>query len=237
MDQRLLEGPSSLDGARELLCRFGQATARPHITLSLAPPSKNRRAEKSHEIRLRLGTSSHHHTYTSHRMAKGLRSSRNKKNNQTLSKRVFAPVEAARNERLSAKLLALAQEAKAPKEEMDIEKGTQKTCHRHLETATDMISTETADKDSGAAAEGTPSLSIPIPKSIASPTQLLTPPSTPPSTQETSATPILDGAGQLVVAEEQLFYHLLGASTDIMGFNEAGDLCLSFNTSSPSSDT
>ena len=54
-------------------------------------------------------------------MAKGLRSSRNKKNNQSLSKRVFAPVEAARNERLSAKLLALAQEARAPKEEMDIE--------------------------------------------------------------------------------------------------------------------
>lgn len=47
----------------------------------------------------------------------------------------------------------------------------------------------------------------------------------------------MDRAGQLVVAEEQLFYHLLGASTDIMGFNKAGDLCLSFSTSSPSSDT
>jgi hypothetical protein len=62
---------------------------------------------------------------TSHKMAKGLRASRTKKNNQALSKRVFGPVEAARNERLSAKLLALAQQPKAPREEMEIEKGKQ----------------------------------------------------------------------------------------------------------------
>jgi hypothetical protein len=58
-------------------------------------------------------------------MAKGLRASRTKKNNQALSKRVFGPVEAARNERLSAKLLALAQQPKAPREEMEIENGRQ----------------------------------------------------------------------------------------------------------------
>ncbi|KAL1590659.1 hypothetical protein WHR41_00577 [Cladosporium halotolerans] len=67
-------------------------------------------------------------------MAKGLRASRNKKNNQALSKRVFAPVEAARNERLSAKLLELARQPKAPKEEMEIEQ-------------------DSSDKKSGAAAE------------------------------------------------------------------------------------
>lgn len=47
-------------------------------------------------------------------MAKSARASTIKKNNSALKKRVFGPVEAARNERLSAKLLEL---AKAPKEE------------------------------------------------------------------------------------------------------------------------
>ncbi|KAM0699993.1 hypothetical protein Q7P36_000204 [Cladosporium allicinum] len=142
-------------------------------------------------------------------MAKGLRASRTKKNNQALSKRVFGPVEAARNERLSAKLLALAQQPKAPREEMEIEK-------------------ESADKDSGAAAEGTPSLSIPIPQSFTSNSRdhafLLTPPSTPPLDNNMPATPILDRAGQLAMAQEQLFYHMLGASSDVLGFDEDGDL-------------
>ncbi|GAB7322810.1 hypothetical protein MBLNU13_g05379t1 [Cladosporium sp. NU13] len=145
-------------------------------------------------------------------MAKGLRASRTKKNNQALSKRVFGPVEAARNERLSAKLLALAQQPKAPREEMEIEK-------------------DTADKE--ATAEGTPSLSIPIPKSIASKDhhhQLLTPPSTPPTSNNTPTNPILDRAGQHAMAQEQLFFHLLGASSDILGFDEGGDLRLAFNT-------
>ncbi|EME81934.1 uncharacterized protein MYCFIDRAFT_207989 [Pseudocercospora fijiensis CIRAD86] len=52
-------------------------------------------------------------------MGSSARASRIKKNNSALKKRVFGPVEQARNERLSAKLLAL---AKAPKDEkMDIE--------------------------------------------------------------------------------------------------------------------
>ncbi|KAF7189958.1 hypothetical protein HII31_08780 [Pseudocercospora fuligena] len=52
-------------------------------------------------------------------MGSSARASRIKKNNSALKKRVFGPVEQARNERLSAKLLAL---AKAPKEEkMDVE--------------------------------------------------------------------------------------------------------------------
>jgi hypothetical protein len=39
------------------------------------------------------------------------------------------------------------------------------------------------------------------------------------------------------MAREQLFYHLLGASSDILGFDEEGDLRLAFNTSAASSDT
>jgi hypothetical protein len=172
-------------------------------------------------------------------MAKGLRASRTKKNNQALSKRVFGPVEAARNERLSAKLLALAQQPKAPKAEMEIEKlGMHTRHHVPQSTTSDKLSTDSMD--SGAAAEGTPSLSIPIPKSIVFNDhhhQLLTPPSTPPTSNNTPANPILDRAGQEAMAREQLFYHLLGASSDILGFDEGGDLHLAFNTSATSPDT
>jgi hypothetical protein len=176
---------------------------------------------------------------TSHEMAKGLRASRTKKNNQALSKRVFGPVEAARNERLSAKLLALAQQPKAPKAEMEIEKLGMHTRH-HVSQSTTSDKFTTDSTDSGAAAEGTPSLSIPIPKSIVFNDhhhQLLTPPSTPPTSNNTPANPILDRAGQEAMAREQLFYHLLGASSDILGFDEGGDLHLAFNTSATSHDT
>jgi hypothetical protein len=173
-------------------------------------------------------------------MAKGLRASRTKKNNQALSKRVFGPVEAARNERLSAKLLALAQQPKAPKEEMEIENGTE--IRHHFNTtgaAADRSCPDTADKE--ATAEGTPSLSIPIPKGIAfndhHHQQLLTPPSTPPTSNNTPANPILDRASQHAMAQEQLFFHLLGASSDILGFDEEGDLRLAFHTDTPSSET
>lgn len=54
-------------------------------------------------------------------MAKSSRASRIKKNNQALKKRVFDPVETARNERLSAKLLELAKTSKEKEEEMQVE--------------------------------------------------------------------------------------------------------------------
>lgn len=172
-------------------------------------------------------------------MAKGLRASRTKKNNQALSKRVFGPVEAARNERLSAKLLALAQQPKAPREEMEIEKGMHTRRHASKPVAAADITLSEADKE--ATAEGTPSLSIPIPKGIAfndqHHQQLLTPPSTPPSSNNTPTNPILDRAGQHAMAQEELFFHLLGASSDILGFDEEGDLRLAFNTETPSSET
>lgn len=49
-------------------------------------------------------------------MAKGLRSSRIKSNKRALAKKVFAPVEDARTERLSFKLQQLAAEPKPTKE-------------------------------------------------------------------------------------------------------------------------
>lgn len=54
-------------------------------------------------------------------MAKSSRSSAIKKNNQNLKKKVFGPVETARNERQNAKLLELAQQPKPLKAEMEVE--------------------------------------------------------------------------------------------------------------------
>ncbi|EMC96929.1 hypothetical protein BAUCODRAFT_147125 [Baudoinia panamericana UAMH 10762] len=53
-------------------------------------------------------------------MAKSARASRVKTNNTALRKKVFGPVETARNKRLNAKLLELAQQAKPQRSEMDV---------------------------------------------------------------------------------------------------------------------
>jgi hypothetical protein len=58
-------------------------------------------------------------------MAKGARASTKKANNAKLKSRVFGPVEAARTERLSAKLLELVSQPKPKQEDalMDTEEG------------------------------------------------------------------------------------------------------------------
>jgi len=61
-------------------------------------------------------------------MAKSARSSTNKSNNQKLKSRVFGPVEKARTERLSAKLLELASAPRpAQKDEGDVTMETEKS--------------------------------------------------------------------------------------------------------------
>lgn len=54
-------------------------------------------------------------------MAKGARASTKKANNARLKAGVFGPVESARNERLSAKLLELASKPKPKKDEAVME--------------------------------------------------------------------------------------------------------------------
>ncbi|KAK5166234.1 uncharacterized protein LTR77_008495 [Saxophila tyrrhenica] len=54
-------------------------------------------------------------------MAKSARASVKKRNNQALKRKVFGPAETARNDRLSAKLMELAQQPKPPRPEMDVE--------------------------------------------------------------------------------------------------------------------
>lgn len=73
------------------------------------------------------------------------------------------------------------------------------------------------------------SLSIPIPASFlhGNDQGLPTPPDTPPA-DATTTFPVLDIPAQKDLAKELLFFHLLGASTDIVGFAPNGDLELSF---------
>ena len=144
-------------------------------------------------------------------------------------------------ERQNAKLLELAQQPKPPRAEMEIEQGMSPRAHDHNTTSIvkeTFLLTSRADatKNDEKSAEGTPSpsLSIPIPKSLLSPpNQLPTPPSTPPSDNPMDE-PILDRAGQKALAQEQLFYHLLGASSDILGFDVGGDIRLAFTSRSTS---
>lgn len=146
-------------------------------------------------------------------MAKGSRSSVRKTNNQALKARVFGPVETARTERLSQKLLELAQQPRPQKNEMDVEKDGQRT-QPHIVSAqaptnipTEPENTDAQEKAPADQAEGSSkcfSWSIP-PSLLAS------------SKNDTQNT-----------AEDEVFYHLLGLSGDIAGSTAQGNLSLRF---------
>lgn len=146
-------------------------------------------------------------------MAKGARSSVRKTNNQNLKAKVFGPVETARTERLSQKLLELAQQPQPPKNEMEVEKDGERTrSFRHLpqlptDTPTEPENNAAQEKAPAAQAEGSSKcFTWPIPPSLLA--------STNPTKQH--------------MAEEEVFYHFLGLSGDITGFTTEGDLGLHF---------
>jgi hypothetical protein len=171
-------------------------------------------------------------------MAKSARASGIKKNKQALKKRVFGPVEIARNERLSAKLLALAKQPKPEREEMDVQLECRAPAalkeRMQEDLNTDVILDSAAEKKSSKKSKsdidpasnaegGMPSLSANSPlssmllRSLSPHTaiagqQLQTPPPTPPDS------PRLED-----IAHEH-FYLALGLSTDIDGFTNTGEL-------------
>lgn len=186
-------------------------------------------------------------------MAKGARSSIRKNNNTKLKARVFGPVENARTQRLSAKLLELASQPKAPKFEMEVEEPTGK---RFLHSQQHIFATRSTDfypqdakpadsetKQTSNADGASSSLSIPIPKSLACDTAaataavtLLTPPPSPPIPAAVFLGPSSRTANKQL-ADERLFFHLLGVSTDIQGFDVDGNLSLGFGVASDSSSS
>ncbi|THW43341.1 hypothetical protein D6C83_04230 [Aureobasidium pullulans] len=161
-------------------------------------------------------------------MGKGLRSSVNKTNNRKLKKNVFGPVETARTERLSQKLMELASQPKPPKSEMEVEESSD--------------SKQAESEAKAANANGAlNALAIPVPKSLAhqcpataaASMNMLTPPPTPPLDISDFSKPSIRSAHRHY-ADEQLFFHLLGVSTDIHGFDTFGNICLGFGSDSES---
>ncbi|THY05394.1 hypothetical protein D6D03_03067 [Aureobasidium pullulans] len=161
-------------------------------------------------------------------MGKGLRSSVNKTNNRKLKKNVFGPVETARTERLSQKLMELASQPKPPKSEMEVEEsGDSKQAESEAKAAN--------------ANGALNALAIPVPQSLAhqcpataaASMNMLTPPPTPPLDISDFSKPSIRSAHRHY-ADEQLFFHLLGVSTDIHGFDTFGNICLGFGSDSES---
>ncbi|KAI4741575.1 hypothetical protein E4T50_07975 [Aureobasidium sp. EXF-12298] len=161
-------------------------------------------------------------------MGKGLRSSVLKTNNRKLKKNVFGPVEAARTERLSQKLQELASQPKPPKAEMEVEESNDSKQAESEAKATNANGALNA-------------LAIPVPKSLAhqcpataaASMNMLTPPPTPPLDISDFSRPSVRSAHRHY-ADEQLFFHLLGVSTDIHGFDSFGNICLGFGSDSES---
>jgi len=161
-------------------------------------------------------------------MAKGLRSSVKKSHRTKLRSRVFAPVEDARTERLSAKLLELASQPRPAKTDMELDEdnGTNtirtspttplihKTPHHSTRSNSSPASKSDAQADAhqDQQAEGlSPCISWSIPRALS---------------EETADAPPQKLKRQI---EEDLFYSLLGVCSDIVGFDERGDLLLAFD--------
>jgi len=141
--------------------------------------------------------------------------------------------------------MELASQPKPPKEEMEVEstKGTKPACqlfytkvsYTDMSCAPDSKDVEADEKETGHAADGalsSSSLSIPIPRSMLSAknTQLPTPPSSPtPSCEDTVPSPASNKQNR-ENARQQLFYHLVGVASDIVGFDADGELVLDFGT-------
>ncbi|KAK7709067.1 hypothetical protein SLS57_008792 [Botryosphaeria dothidea] len=137
-------------------------------------------------------------------MAKGSRSSVRKTNNQALKARVFGPVETARTERLSQKLLELAQQPRPQKNEMDGEKDGQRT-QPHIVSAQAPANIPTEPENTDAQEKA------PADQAEAS------------SKNDAQNT-----------AEDEVFYHLLGLSGDIAGFTAQGNLTMEVDDAKPS---
>ena len=161
-------------------------------------------------------------------MAKSARASITKRNNQRLKKKVFGPVESARNERLNAKLLELASQPKPPRSEMEVEEeGTSLANKATLAMLPQTKSVAGAKKPAGKEGAFRASFSVSIPDSLLDDSNaprwpLPTPRSTPEADDLGSRT------RRKVEREEAAFYHILGTSAKILGFDVTGELELKF---------
>lgn len=153
-------------------------------------------------------------------MAKGLRSSVKKTNRTKLRSRVFEPMENARLERLHAKLLEAAQQPKPEtpkKNEMEVDTAEGNSRHRCQPTLT-----QNADLSPLADTAPDASKEDEFPKGLS----ILTA-SIPPSLSTNAAPGYLDPTTDARASEH--LYHLLGLSSDVVGFTSDGDLAFAFD--------
>jgi hypothetical protein len=166
-------------------------------------------------------------------MAKGLRASVTKRNKAKLRSRVFGPVEAARTERLSAKLMELVQQPKPTRDTEMLQVDGQ--------SVGEDKSTEEGEKDRAASAEGQSlalqhfALSCPVPRNLVDvPGDSTGNESASGSESESESESEREGAtveilrGEAEDAELDMFYHFLGLCSDITGFTKHGGLAMLF---------
>lgn len=180
-------------------------------------------------------------------MAKGLRSSTKKSNRTALRSKVFEPVENARLERIHQKMLETAQQPKPenPKKnemELDAPEGTaaHKTlhhphhCENHSRMFADLFPLEANDSNEDDFPKGSSRrLTAAIPPSLLSPHATST---TSTSTSTDTTTSTLQPSSSFPPSSDknadsrmsQALYHLLGLSSDILGFTPDGQLELAF---------
>jgi hypothetical protein len=159
-------------------------------------------------------------------MAKGLRATTKKNNRVKIRARVYAPVDEARTERLSQKLLELASQPRPAKTEMDVdaEKGkpaiaTQLSPRMFVQTNN---SAEFSSKDQDAqTAEGLSfRFSCPVPASL--------------SDSEGESEGGEEKQRDMEADGDEMFYHLLGLCTDIDidGFGKGAELLMDLDNDS-----
>ena len=148
-------------------------------------------------------------------MAKGARASSKKANRTKLRARVFGPVEAARAERLHAKLLETIQQPKPEKTQMDTTEDSTSIAYSSPTTHALTLAANTADEASKEEdlPKGSSILTAPIPRSLS----------------DTSRTN-LDSAQDCEL--RNLCFHL-GLCSDIVGFTDSGDLKFAFDPLPP----
>lgn len=185
----------------------------PHTFFLIRPSRQHSTAP--HHIHIHTSPNQHqHHTTTT--MAKGLRSSTKKTNRTKLRARVFEPVEAARLERLSQKLLETAAQPKpetAKDKEMDVDGNTPLepsfSSTSPLTPSPDAANSASKEEDS----KGSCFLTASIPQSLLNDSK---PHKTTSSTLATAH-------------DERAFYHMLGLCSDVVGFTHMGDLEFAFD--------
>lgn len=152
------------------------------------------------------------------KMAKGLRSSVKKSNRSKLRRKVFAPVEDARLERLHAKLLEAVHQPKASdvakENDMDVEESTDGTKQHPAQQPASSNNPTTASKEKDMS-EGSLISSAAIPQSLLVRSD---------EEETDSATWTSDDE-----ADGEFLYLGLGLSSDIVGFTADGQLQLQFD--------